>query len=680
MLGILLQWNVSLSPALWWTILVFASFFLFMIAFWSIGLKYRMRIISGIMVCTGMLALGALLVMQKDIRNDTRWIGNQTDSISIYAVRVEAAPVEKDKTFKVTASFVAVKQQQHWMRVSGGILLYFSKDSSVEEWVKSGALMPGRLLIFQKKPEPIRDAGNPGGFDYSFYCLRSGITHQCFLRSEECILLSKSSINRVQDFLQSSRDYVLNALRRQLPPGKEAGLAEALLIGYRDDLDPLLVQSYSRTGVVHIIAISGLHLGLIYWLLALLFSPLQQKTKLRWLRAVLVLGGLWLFALLAGAQPSVLRSAVMFTFIVLGEAAGRRTNIFNTLAASAFVLLCLNPFWLWDIGFQLSYSAVLSIVIFMKPVYHLFSIKNRVLDAIWKMNALSIAAQVLTVPLSIYHFHQFPTWFLLSNLLAIPLSSIILLGELVLLLPGLQVLTHFAGKGVYGLIWLMNTWIERVEQLPFSSWQHLQISEGQTLLLYIFIAAASMFWWTKKKGALMLALFSLLLVTGLRTLSFYRAQRQHRVIVFNRRGKPCIDLAGGRTGIHIGDRVPEVNNATFAFTIEPARTRFRYSPVSYVAADAPVNRAFMLGGKHILWIHRPFSVIHPGEYGGIDLLILSRGADVNLRESHTTLGVRQVVLDATVPASKLADWQAACASLHIPCHVVQSDGAFMEAW
>src|SRR4029078_261665 len=140
----------------------------------------------------------------------------------------------------------------------------------------------------------------------------------------------------------------------------------------------------------------GLHLGLIYWLLTLILKPLQRK-KVKWLRPALILAGVWLFSLLAGAQPSIIRSAVMFTCIVLADSLTRKSSIFNTLAFSAFLLLCYNPYWLWDVGFQLSYAAVLSIVVFMQPIYNLFYIKNKLLDLIWKLNAVTIAAQILTV-------------------------------------------------------------------------------------------------------------------------------------------------------------------------------------------------------------------------------------------------------------------------------------------
>jgi competence protein ComEC len=165
---------------------------------------------------------------------------------------------------------------------------------------------------------------------------------------------------------------VISTLKKYIPGDKESGLAEALLIGYKDDLDKNLVQSYSNTGVVHIIAISGLHLGIIYWLLLAVTKPLKQNKKLVWLRLLLTISALWAFTLLAGAQPSVLRSAIMFTIIAIGQLAARKGSIYNTMALSAFVLLCINPFWLWDVGFQLSYTAVLSIVVFFRPVYNWF--------------------------------------------------------------------------------------------------------------------------------------------------------------------------------------------------------------------------------------------------------------------------------------------------------------------
>ena len=180
-------------------------------------------------------------------------------------------------------------------------------------------------------------------------------------------------------------------MRTNIKGDKELGLAEALLIGYKDDLDKTLVQSYSNTGVVHIIAISGLHLGLIYWLLNLLLKPLSKRKKWRWLRPIIAVSCLWFFSLLAGGISfhSSIRSHV-YLYCCRQIVFARKTSIYNTLAVSAFFLLCYNPYWLWDVGFQLSYSAVLSIIIFMQPIYNLFYIKNKFLDFIWKLNAVTL--------------------------------------------------------------------------------------------------------------------------------------------------------------------------------------------------------------------------------------------------------------------------------------------------
>ncbi|TMI86483.1 MAG: ComEC/Rec2 family competence protein, partial [Bacteroidetes bacterium] len=302
------------------------------------------------------------------------------------------------------------------------------------------------------------------------------------------------------------------------------------MIGYKDDLDQTLVQSYTNTGVVHIIAISGLHLGLIYWLLLRLFKPLKKRKNLRWLRIVLILVGLWLFSLLAGAQASVLRSAVMFTCILLGESFSRRTSIYNTMAFSAFILLCINPYWLWDVGFQLSYAAVLSIIIFMKPIYNWFYFSNKVIDFMWKLTAVTLAAQILTIPLSIYHFHQFPSWFILTNFLAVPLSSLIVLGEILLCVVSfIPPVAIFVGKLLYWLIWIMDSYVERIEAMPFSLWDGLQITFLQMILLIAFAAGISYWLMEKSRTGLKAGIIALLGFTVLRSYSFFIANKQQKL-------------------------------------------------------------------------------------------------------------------------------------------------------
>jgi competence protein ComEC len=272
-----------------------------------------------------------------------------------------------------------------------------------------------------------------------------------------------------------------------------------LLIGYTNDLDKDLVQMYSNTGVVHIIAISGMHLGLIYLILGWILSKIPGVQKSAILQYILILSCLWIFSLLTGAGASVIRAAVMFSFILTGKTFSKASSIYNSLAAAAFVMLLYNPFYLWDVGFQLSYLAVIGILVFQKPIYHLIYIKHPWIDKIWELSAVSMAAQLLTFPICIYYFHQFPNLFLISNLVAVPLSSIILFAEIILLaLAWMPWVANYIGKLTGLLIQWMNNFISWINDTGIAVWGGLSISIQATLLLYGLLASLA-WWWLEQK-------------------------------------------------------------------------------------------------------------------------------------------------------------------------------------
>ena len=439
-----------------------------------------------------------------------------------------------------------------------------------------------------------------------------------------------------------------------------------------------MVQSYSNTGVVHIIAISGLHLGLIYWLLLQLLKPLQRRKYTKWLRPVIIVLGLWLFSLLAGAQPSILRSAIMFTCIVLGENLSKRTSIYNTLALSAFILLCWNPYWLWDVGFQLSYSAVLSIIIFMQPIYNLFYIKNKLLDFFWKLNAVTIAAQILTLPVSIYHFHQFPTHFLLTNFVAVPLSSLILLGEIFLciisFIPAIALLT---GKILHWLIWLMNSYVERVEDLPYSLWDGLQINMIQAILLFLFAGAISYWLFEKKKTGLLVGLTVIVCFFFLRGFSFWQADRQKKIIVYNVPQHRAIDFINGRNFLFSGDTDLITNDFARNFHLKPSRILQRIQAAASLHDLVSDDNYVSFGTKKILLLDNTISLKSSGTKYPIDLLVVSKNPKLYISRLNNSFTIKQIVFDGSVPAGKLKYWKKDCDSLHIPYHDVVEKGAFV---
>jgi competence protein ComEC len=666
--GIVLQWLFQSSFEFLLTILGIVLTLIIIYFFVPVKWKYQYSYLGGIGLNSLIALLGAMLVWMNDVRHKVNWIGNNYADSSYVIVTIEEPLVEKTNSFKALAKINGFYTGTRFGEADGRVILYFKKDSSLSQ------LHYGSQIIFNKPLLEIKNSGNPGGFDYKRYSLFQGITHQVNLSQREFNLLPTENKNWFYQFIFDCRQWVVITLQTFISGEKEQGLAEALLIGYKDDLDKNLVQSYTNTGVVHIIAISGMHLGLIYLLLLWLTKPIKAK-KLQWLKAILILSCLWLFTLSAGAQASVIRSAVMFTFIVFAKAIDRKTSIYNTLAASAFALLIFNPFWLWDVGFQLSYAAVISIVTFYRPVYNWLYVPNKLLDFFWKTVAISIAAQILTTPISLYHFHQFPILFLLTNVFAVPISTAILFGEIAIcafawfvpLAKLLGIITQF-------LIWCMNSYIERIETISFSLWNGFSLSTTQTFLL--LIAATTVCFWLidKKRWMLKLSLGSLFLFVGLRSWSFTEAYRQKMLIVYNVPKYSAIDLIDGRAFNFIGDSALLYDDFIRNFHIQPSRIIHRIQQNQILSVCC---KDFIFCNKRIVMIDSSEYYVPLQPRQPIDVLILSKNPRLYISNLLKTFDLHQIVIDGSVPQWKAKLWKKDCDSLLIPCFDVGEKGAFV---
>lgn len=672
MFGIILQWHLAIEPPLLF-ITLFASLII-LLAFFFIPYfkRFQLSVVNGVAVSLIFISIGGLLSWYKNIQHDKEWFGKNYAGNESLVVTLIEDPVEKTKSFKANASVDHLLLNDSAIKTSGTIILYFKKDSLFP------VLQYGDVLVIRKSLQEIKNSGNPGGFDYKRYSLFQGITHQVYLKEKEFEVLPTSNKNIFRQAINTSRTTILNILRTNIKGQKELGLAEALLIGYKDDLDKALVQSYSNTGVVHIIAISGLHLGLIYWLLGWLCKPLQKRKNLKWLSPILILAGLWSFSLLAGAQSSVLRSAVMFTCIVIGESLDRKSSIFNTLAFSTVVLLCINPFWLWDVGFQLSYAAVLSIVIFMRPVYNWVYFPNKIIDFLWKLTAVTIAAQVFTVPISIYHFHQFPVYFLFTNFIAVPLSSLILLGEILLCLVSfIPIVAAFIGKILYWLIWIMNSYIERIEMIPFALWDSLQISIPQAILLLIIAAGFCHWLMERNKTSFKLGIIAALGFILLRSISFINANNRQQVVVYNVPQKQAIDFIEGRNYFFVGDSGLLADDFIRNFHIKPSRILKRIESAQALENFHQQENLITYSEKRILFLNETTGFVSTREKINIDLLLVSGNPKLYFNKLSQSFSIKQVVFDGSCPAWKINYWKKDCDSLNIPNHNVSEKGAFV---
>ena len=668
--GILIQWISNFSPLILLAVGGFIAIIIFIFFWLPFGVKYTYRWLPGVSINLLLIITGAFIIHNKDIRKKPGWIGNYSlDSIALLAT-IKEPLVEKAKTYKAEASVEAVNINSKWKDATGNVIIYFSKDSSLPE------IKYGSQVLFYKLLQQIKNSGNPGNFNYKQYNAFQDIYHQVFLKSSEYVITKTTRKNVFDKWLFDVRFAVIKTLQKYVKGDHEAGVAKALLIGYRNDLDKDLVQAYSNTGVVHIIAISGLHLGMIYVALVWLLRPFKRTKWIRWVKPVVILGVLWIFTLLAGGVPSILRSAVMFSFIVLAETIDRKSSIYNTLAASAFVMLCINPYYLWDVGFQLSYAAVISIITFAKPVYNWFYIKNKIIDFFWKLTSVTIAAQILTLPIIFYSFHQFPNLFLITNCIIVPLSSVILFAELALLITTLvPVVAKFVGIVTSSMLAFMNGFIEWINNFPFAVYDGIQNNLGETILLYVFIIGICYWLLNKNKPALFVGLGSMLIFVMIDSYENIILKHQQKVIVYNVPQHNAIDFISGKEYAFVGDADLQNDDYLRNFHLKPSRTLHRIHPANSIKSLYISYPFIQYQGKRILLVDKPFKFQNRFKIP-IDLIIVSHNPRVYISELVKVFDCKQYVFDASNSTYKINQWKKDCDSLHLRHYSTPDEGAF----
>ncbi len=414
-------------------------------------------------------------------------------------------PVQKNNSRKCVAKVCGLLKDNRFYYEEEKIFIYFKDNRD------SGKLAEGSRIITEKPLLPIENFPS-FQFDYKKYCSLKHIHSQLFLYDHDFSILTNEKSNRYSNLLSALRNKIVLIIKKYVPDKSQNGLLEALLVGFTEDLDPLLLKSYADSGVVHIIAISGLHLALICQMLQLILKKTGKKKSGSWIKLFVILFCLWAYGILSGASPSVIRADAMFTLALFAKNMGRQNVLFNALAASAFLLICFDPFWIFNTGFQLSYAAVLSLGLFVGPVRAMISLKNKMLVATWDAASVSIAAQILTTPISIYYFHQFPIYFLIANLLAVPLSSLILIGGILLCICSpVQLAAQWMGRLLGFLVRLLNGFISNVSHLPGAVVGNIEYNLTGVILLYFIFLCFYRYLVSRKKGWLFTGLVGITL-------------------------------------------------------------------------------------------------------------------------------------------------------------------------
>lgn len=672
-LGIYIQWHVQFSVTMIIASICTVGFLIFISLQLNFRLKYRLRLMIGSLYLLFFLILGVLLTHLQDSRNDKNWFGkNYTDEMLF--VQLYEPLSAKGKTYKAICKVFAKLDSnglQH--AATGKIFLYLKKEEMLP------TLKFGNTILLKKPVDIIRNNGNPAALNYNRYCLFQGITHQAFLSADDIIpVQTNSKPLHLRRLMFAARDSAIAILRKNIFSPKELGIAEALLIGYRNDLDRDLVQSYSNTGVVHIIAISGLHLGMIYVLLLRLLYPFRKKKNYLLLKTLTVLLVLWAFTFVAGAAPSVLRAAVMFSVFQLAEWLDHKPNGIATLSASAFILLLINPFYLWDVGFQLSYAAVLSIMIFYRPIYQYFFFRNGIVKIVWQLNAVSLSAQILTIPIATLHFHQFSNLFWIANFIAVPLSGFILYAEIGLLIfAWCKPIALFLGKGVTVSTQWMNHFIEWIDTVSFSVSDGLYINTLQSILLLLFIACIAG-WIIRKKPKLLIislgCLLSFLCIDSKRAIT---NKAQQKMIVYNVPNKMAIEFIAGHSSYFLGDTDLLNDNFLRNFHLKPSRIKYHTYENQGSITQIVGNPVIQFANKKIWIVTDNISSTISTESPICDYIIVAKNANINWAALHQIVKSSTVIFDGSNSRWKVPVWQKDCHQLHLRTHNVLEQGAFM---
>jgi competence protein ComEC len=420
--------------------------------------------------------------------------------------------------------------------------VYIKKDTQ-----SISMFQPGIIVGFDNNLKKISNNGNPDEFDFALFQQINRVCFQTFLSKNDIIILSgKNDKLTFAKSINSIRRYVLSAVNSSIKTKKTRQLILALLIGDRSELDKKTLQSFTNAGVVHILAISGLHVGIIYMFLITLLKFCDRNKSLKIFRTGMILLVIWGYALLTGFSPSVSRAATMFSLFAVGRLINRDTSVYNLIAASALINLLINPLLIFHVGFQLSYAAVAGIVFFVPLFNKQISFSHRIPDYFFKLFSVSLAAQLATFPISIYYFNQFPTYFWLSNLLVIPVVFLIVVSSILFIsFSAIGFIGSFLCLVLEFLTEVLTKWVDFINVLPFSIIKNIRLSLPETFILLIFIWFIVSWVKYKKSFFAVLSLTTICLFLTINIRSNVRVLSNHRIIVYHSRKELDIGLYSG---------------------------------------------------------------------------------------------------------------------------------------
>jgi competence protein ComEC len=590
---------------------------------------------------------------------------------------------ERPNNYRLTLSLKKIGTAADSMHdCTGNALVYIRKDSSENKTPQYGD-----LILMKSKLRPVEPVKNPEAFDFQKYLHRQNIHYQTFATLDDVKILAERRGNPIQQLAINWQKRLLAILKKHLTTDREFAVGSALLLGYRDAVGEEVRNAYVQTGSMHILAVSGMHIVLIFNGLQLIFNVYKSgNRRFRWTKAILSLVLIWLFALITGLSASVLRAAVMATFLAIGQTMKRKVHIFNILAASAFALLLWNPMFLFDVGFQLSYFAVMGIVYFFPKIQKLVISKNKVVNWTWDALAIGFAAQLVVTPLSLYYFHQFPTYFWLSGLLAVPVSSgALYVGIALFLMDWIPYVGYFLGKILFGCVFLMNEIIFLIQTFPLAIVDKLSFSLVSVVGFYFILIHILLSIPKRKLRSFLGPLSIILLLSGIYAFSTIQHIKQKKIVVYHIYKNSLIDFIDGQTCYSFTKQENgKVDTAhALKFAAENFHTQLQINKIqTFNFDDTLKTRGFcyykglcQFDSFRLFILDAPLKAAIPIR---LHALVIRNNPRLTIEDLHQKVQFDEIIFDASNSRYHVDKWKTVCINLGLPYHDVAQSGAWVH--
>jgi len=465
------------------------------------------------------------------------------------------------------------------------------------------------------------------------------------------------------------RETIISNLEKSAISKEELNVLNALILGQQQDISPEVLKDYQNAGAVHVLSVSGLHVGFILLFITFLLKPISNSRKGSLLKLIIIILSLWSFAILAGLSPSIVRSVTMFSFLAIGVHLRRTVNIYHTLLVSMLLILLFKPSFLFDVGFQLSYLA-LFFILWLQPVLsNIWQPKNKIIKYFWDIVTVSFAAQIGAMPLSIYYFHQFPGLFFVTNLLILPLLGIIMaVGVIAILIAAFHTVPEFITKSIALLIYLLNGIIHRVASFDVFVFRNISFSTAMLLSSYLVIILIILWFKRPTFKKLTIALTSVILMQIIFIIQKKETLNNREFIVFNQRKNTIITQ-------RFGNAVTVYSNESILKNLNSNLLVQSYLVGNFCILEEKRNIENLLyfKNKKILIIDESNVYL---ENKKPDIVIITNSPKLNLDRLFSKWKPEQVVVDGSNYKTYVKIWEATCSKEKIPFHNTNEKGFY----